>query len=145
MRVLTQLAVAMLVVAPAAIAEEKPPPPNEPPHLWRATASEQDGKVVIQIARPEYVAPRKAVADEVMEWRNLRRVTLGETVRAFGADGKRVEPKAVLKALAEPKGVAVFVRYYRPLSDPDPFYLAMLREGTIVLVVDGADVYDLKP
>jgi hypothetical protein len=145
MRVFTLLSVTLLSVAPAAIAQEKPAPPNEPPHLWRATASEQDGTVVVQIARPEYEVPRKPVAAEAMKWQNLRKVTLGQTVHAFGVDGKRLEPKAVLKALTEPKGVAVFVRYYRPLADPDPFYLAMLREGTIVLVVDGGDVFDLKP
>jgi hypothetical protein len=80
-----------------------------------------------------------------MKWANLRKVTLGQTVRAFGVDGKPVEARAVLKALTEPKGVAVFVRYYQPLLDPDPFYLAMLREGTIVLVVAAEDVFDLKP
>jgi hypothetical protein len=44
-----------------------PAPPNEPPQLWRASASEQDGKVVIQIARPEYELPRKPVAAEAMK------------------------------------------------------------------------------
>jgi hypothetical protein len=84
--------------------------------------------VVIQIARPEYVAPRKSVAAEAMKWDNLRPVALGPTAQAFGVDGKPMGPESVLKALAEPKGVAVFVRFYRTegggLLDPDPFYMA---------------------
>jgi hypothetical protein len=59
MRILSLLSVTLLLVVPAASAQEKPAPPNEPPHLWRATASAQDGKAVIQIARPEYEAPRR--------------------------------------------------------------------------------------
>ncbi|HEV3437203.1 MAG TPA: hypothetical protein VG122_07580 [Gemmata sp.] len=138
------LAVFLLII-PVGNAQEKQPPPNEPPHLWRASASEEDGKVVIRIARPEYVAPRKAVAAEPMRWDDLRPVTLGETVNAFGVDGKRVDSKAVLKAMAKPKGVAVFVQFSRQLLEPDPYYLAMLREGTIVLVVAGEDIFPLKP
>jgi hypothetical protein len=49
-------------------------------------------------------------------------VTLGETVRAFDVKGKALQSKDVLKALAEPKLVAVFVRQLiaqpRDLSDP---------------------------
>jgi hypothetical protein len=121
------------------------PPANEPPQLWRASASEQDGKVIVQIAQPEYVKPRQAVAAEAMRWRYFKKVTLGETAHAFGVDGKRMDSKAVLKALAEPKGVAVFVRFTRPLLDPDPFYLGMLREGTIALVVGAGDIADPIP
>ena len=139
------LSVIFLSVTLVGSVQEKQPPPNEPPNLWRASASQEDGKVVIQIARPEYVAPRRPVPDEAMKWQSLRSVTLGKTVRAFGVNGKSVEPKAVLKALAEPKGVVVFVRFHEPLSDPDPFYLGMLREGTIILVVNGGDIYDLRP
>ena len=62
MRGFTLLSVMLLVLIPVGRAREKPPPPNEPPQLWRASASQQDGKVVIQIARPEYEAPRKAIA-----------------------------------------------------------------------------------
>ena len=145
MRVTSILFVTLLLDVPAAISQEDRPPPNEPPQLWRASASEKDGKVAIQLAQPEYVAPRKAVPAEPMKWRALKPVTLGATVRAFGPDGKRVESKAVLKALAKPKCVAVFVRFYGPLLDPDPVYLGMFREGTIVLVVDAGDIADPIP
>jgi hypothetical protein len=120
-------------------------PPNEPPQLWRASAAQEEGKVVIQIARPEYVSPRKAVAAEVMKWDYMRKVTLGDGIRAYEVNGKRIAPDAVLTALAEPKGVAVFVRYGRTLIDPDPFYLALLREGAIVLVADAAEIGPLAP
>jgi hypothetical protein len=135
----------LLLIIPVGSAQQRQPPPNEPPHLWQASALEEDGKVVIRIARPAYVAPRKAVAAEPMRWDDLRPVTLGETVNAFGVDGKRVESKAVLKAMAKPKGLAVFVQFSQQLLEPDPYYLAMLREGTIVLVVAGGDIFPLKP
>jgi hypothetical protein len=150
MRAFALLCGTLLSIVPAARAEEKDPPPGESPQLWLASAAQRDGKVVIQIAHQDYVEPRKPVVAEAMKWKNFRQVTLGETVQAFGVDGKPLEPKSVLKALAEPKCVAVFVRNYvrdRPkdLADPDPFYLAMLREGTVVLVVGGGDIFPLEP
>jgi hypothetical protein len=145
MRVPILLLVTLVAGIPTETAQVDKPPPNEPPQLWQASASEQEGKVIIQIARPDYVEPRQAVAAEAMRWRNLKQVTLGETVRAFGVDGKRMEPKAVLKALAKARGVAVFVRYQQPLLDPDPYYLAMLRDGTVALVVGAGDILDPIP
>jgi hypothetical protein len=81
-----------------------------------------------------------------MKWSNLRKVTLGKTVQAFRVNGEGVESKSVLKALAKPKGVAVIVR--TKASDPtkpDPFYLALLREDTLVLVVNDKDIYPERP
>ena len=88
---------AALVCVVSATADDDNPPPNKPPQLWRALATEQDGKVVIQIARPEYDVPRKPVSAEAMEWHDLKKVTLGKSVRAFDVNGKRVESKAVLE------------------------------------------------
>jgi hypothetical protein len=121
------------------------PPPNEPPKLWRAAAVEKDGKVVIQMEWPDYVAPRQAVAAEPMKWRAFKPVILGETVHAFAVDGKPVGAKAVVMALAQPKAVPVFERYFRPLLDPDPYYLRLFREGTVVLVVAAEDIADPVP
>ena len=58
---------ALLLIIPVGNAQEKQPPPNEPPHLWRASAWEEDGKVVIRIARrstsrPERLSPRSPCA-----------------------------------------------------------------------------------
>jgi hypothetical protein len=106
--------------------------------------------VIIQIAQAGPVPPPedgKRKPDAVMtEWVNLNKVTLGETVQAFGVDGERVEPKAVLKALAEPKGVAVFIgRDPKDPQAPPTFYRSLLREGTIILVVRGGDIHNPKP
>ncbi len=136
---------AALVCVVSATADDDQPPPNKPPQLWRALAQEQDGKVVIQISRPQYEVPRKAVSAEAMKWHNLKQVTLGKSIRAFGVDGKSAESKAVLEAFRQPKGAAVFVRLYEPLLEPDPFYLAMLREGTIVFVVAADAILDPVP
>ena len=141
---------ALVLIVPIGNAQQKQPPPGEPPHLWQASAAKQDGKVVIQIAHQEYVGPRMSVPREPMRWKNWRPVTVGETVRAFGVNGKALAPGEVLNALAEPKLVAVFVRQHIPsrardLSDPEPYYLAMLREGAIVLIVTGSDIYPLRP
>ena len=103
----------LLLIVPAGNAQQKQAHPGYPPTLLLASASQQDGKVIIQIAQPGPVPPPedgKRERDAVMtEWVNLNKVTLGETVQAFGVDGERVGAKAVLKALAEPKGVAVFI------------------------------------
>jgi hypothetical protein len=150
MHALALLSVTWLGLLPDVNAREKDPPPGEPPQLWLASAARQDGKVMIQIARQEYKAPRTPDVAEAMRWEDLRQVALGQGVQAFGVDGKMLEPEFVLKALAERRGVAVFVRNNvreRPkdLTEPDAFYLAMLREGTIVLVAAGADIYPLAP
>ena len=50
MRILTLVALAPLAFVSAGGTREKEPPPGEPPALWRASASQRDGKVVIQIA-----------------------------------------------------------------------------------------------
>jgi hypothetical protein len=156
MRVSTLLTLALLVFVPVARAEEKEAPRGGSPQLWLASASQQDGQVVIQLAEPveqggaggQVVGPgvRSLPATTVMKWRNLPRVTLGKTAQAFRVDGKPAEPDAVLKALARPRGVAVFVR--TNASDParpDPFYLALLREETLVLVVNHKDLYPAEP
>jgi hypothetical protein len=81
-----------------------------------------------------------------MKWFNLRKVTLGKTVQVFRANGKPAEPSFVLKALAKPRGVAVFIRTQgSDPAKPDPFYLALLREGTLVLVVSEKDIYPQEP
>jgi hypothetical protein len=157
MRVLTLLSATMLVFVPVGSAQEKLAPPGQPPQLWLASASEQNGKVVIQIAKPEErggiegrggfePGVKSLPATTVMMWSNLRKVTLGETVQAFRVNSERADAKSVLKAIANRRGVAVFVRTKE--SDPtrpDPFYLALLREDTLVLVVNDKDIYPEKP
>jgi len=159
MRVFMLLAAALVVFVSAGSAQERTAPPGEPLHLWLASASQDDGKVVIQIASPaEQGGPggwelRPGVgtlpATTVMYWLNWQKVILGKTVYAYrvardiaGLPGYLlVQPDAVLKALAKPTGVAVYVRTKdSDPARPDDFYLALLREGTMVLVV-----HDLLP
>ena len=88
-------------------------------------------------------------ATTVMNWVNRQKEILGQTVHAYRVasdiadlpDYLLLQPDAVLKALAKPAGVAVYVRTKdSDPARPDAFYLALLREGTIVLVV-----HDLLP
>ena len=137
----------LLGLAGTAVAQT-PPPPGHPPHLWLASASRQETKVVIQIARawPKASRPARNAAADTMIWDDLRPVTLGHSVQAYGVDGKPLEAAAVLKTLARPRAVAVFVRIYSfDPPQPPPFYLDLLREGTIVLVAEGKDLYPLEP
>jgi hypothetical protein len=156
MCVFTLLLATLLLAVPAGNAQEKDAPPGEPPQLWLASASQQDGKVVIQIARPverggtDLAGLGPGVgslpATVVMKWSNLPKVTLGKTVHAFRASGERADPDSVLKALAEPKGVAVFVRTKESdPTKPDPFYRALLRADVMVLVVNQKDIYPPEP
>jgi hypothetical protein len=70
-------------------------------------------------------------------WSVLTTGTLGKDMRAYRTDGMAAAPQEVLKALRKPRGVAYFLGYNkgRPVQ-PDPFYLGMLKEGSIVLAFD---------
>lgn len=80
------------------------------------------------------------------EWVQLRKVTLGDKVKAFGVDGKPLGSKGVLNALAKPTGVAVFLRSYAndPFTPPS-FYRDLFREGTLILVADAEVLHNQKP
>src|SRR5437773_12164143 len=132
-------------------------PTGEPARLTRASATRQGDKVVIQFYEPATRAiggdggPRPdgtfALPSKTEQyWSDTRKVDLGKTVKAFGVDGKELAPAAVLKALAEPRGVAVFVRRFpSDPTEPHAFYRAMLREGTLILVYDEKDIYPQGP
>ena len=145
------LLLALLSVVPAVRAQEQSAPAGLAPVFRLASATEREGKVVVQLARPRLPTPptpgdpAKKPAQGLV-WVNLRLVTLGETVHAFGVDGKSLEAKAVLKALAKPKGAAVFVRSYpNDPTTPPEFYRALIRDGTVLLVVNAEDLYNPKP
>jgi hypothetical protein len=140
---------AMLFSSMATAADAPARPPGKPPILALASASEKDGKVVVQIAQARVrFAPPAADGGGGTDivWNNLKPVTLGETVQAYNVDGTPAEPGAVLMALAEETGVAVFVRLFDfDPAEPPEFYLSLLRKGTIVLVVKAEDVADPIP
>jgi hypothetical protein len=121
--------------------------------VFLASASEHEGRIVIQLWRAGPVPPPvdgnvepKPGDRHKTEWVPLRPVTLGETAQAFGVDGKPLGPKAVVQALAKPRGVVVFLRSYA--NDPltiAPFYRDLVRDGTLILTVNPADLYNPPP
>jgi len=155
MRELMLLAVAFLMLGPARRAEDEKAPTSETTHLWLASAAHEDGKVAVQIAEPTERGAGGAIesqdgvkflpAGTVWKWRNFKKVALGKTVQAYRVNGDILNPGAVLKALEKPRSVAVFVRESNNLNKPDPFYLALLREDTIVLTVSSKGIYPAEP
>jgi hypothetical protein len=83
---------------------------------------------------------------EKRHWSALTTGTLGKDIRAYRPDGKRALPREVLKALAKPRGVAYFLGYDKgkPVQ-PDPFYLGLLREGSIGLAFDRPELAPPMP
>lgn len=131
-------------------------PRGEPPRLWLASASEQKGDVVIRISTPTEKGagePARGLgpgvqslgATTVMTWDELGTVTLGKTAEAFRANGERADRATVLKVLAKPKGVAVFVRTEAERPQLEPFYLSLLREDVLILTVRSSDLYPNAP
>ncbi len=138
--------ITLLLLGSIGNAGEKDAPREPSPVLWLASASKHDGNVVIQIAKPidqsasrgpPNLGPgiRSLPPPPVMKWRNLEKVILGKTVRVFRVNGKPAEPDYVLKALAKPRGVAIFVRT-EGWDAPDPFHP--------VLVVSHAAINPVK-
>jgi hypothetical protein len=83
----------------------------------------------------------KEVTYESWSWMDGKPLVLDQTVRAYRTDGKAASPADVQKALAKPTGVACFVNYSDPPAPaPDPFYLATLRAGSVVLAFKMKDV-----
>jgi hypothetical protein len=144
-----------LLFAGLAAAQEKEKdtaPRGDSPRLLQAQATQIDGKVVIRIDHPAEQGAGPLVRVEgggslpaymVMRWLEMRKLTLGKTVQAYHTNGKPADAEDVLKALAKPKGVAVFVR--AKAAKPEPFYLGLLREDTLALVVESKDLYPLEP
>jgi hypothetical protein len=156
MRTFILPSLAALLFAALAAAQEKEKdtaPRGDSPRLLQAQASLVDGKVVIRIYNPVEQGAGPLVVGEgiqgslpaytVMRWLEMRKLTLGKTVQAYRTDGKPADAEAVLKALAKPKGVAVFVR--AKAAKPEPFYLGLLREDTLALVVESKDLYPQEP
>ncbi len=151
------ISIGLLVFSSFAGAQFKDTAPRgDSPKLWQASAVLVDGKVLIHIARPTEQAtpdggrrPDGVVVQPsgaVMNWvDDPRKMTLGKNVIANRTDGKAIEGDAVLKALAKPKGVAVFVRTDVSKSKPEPFYLGLLREDAIALVAEEKDIYPTEP
>lgn len=133
MRNVLSALVMLLWTAPAITAQE--PPKFDPPRIYLAKAVEKDGEVKIQFAHANFVPPQG------YRWTKTVTLTLGKQVRAFRSDGKIADSSAVLKALAKPVGVFCLVRCAADApTEPDQFYLGMLREDRVILVADSNDI-----
>ncbi len=96
--ILSAVLLSVLSVSP----DDDSAPPNEPPHLWRASASLQGEEVMIQIARPKYEVPRKAVSAEPMKWHNLRTVVLGSPSVPLALMANSLNQRSSLMLLRNP-------------------------------------------
>jgi hypothetical protein len=136
------LSLAMVLLAGTAALAQAPVPGGVVPQFGLASAVEKDGKVVIELFELREVMRMKMekggdVFIEKRHWMELTRGTLGNDVRAYRPDGKPASPQEVLNALARPRAVVYFIgRDKAKPVQPDPFYLGLLREGSIALAFD---------
>ena len=115
--------------------------PYVAPKIYRATAAEERGEVVVQFSSPALRALR--VADRgkrtrgwAYVWKEWPPFTLGKEVEAFSQAGKPLSKEAVVKALAKPVSVACFVYDEDDLDlDLDPVYLEVFRDDAVILVL----------
>ena len=142
------LSLAMLSLLGTAAFAQAPVPKGEAPRIGLAAAVEKDGKVIIEVFELRETMRMKMpkggdVFIERRHWLALTAGTLGKDIRAYRPDGRPAAPREVLNALAKPRGVAYFLGYDKgkPVQ-PDPFYLGLLREGSIGL---GFDRPELAP
>jgi hypothetical protein len=119
--------------------------PSVQPSIYRATAEEVRGEVVVQVECPcvrlPYDSEGKSLKGTVYVWEKIKPLTLGNTVAAYDLKGQALGKEVVQKALARPTMVVCFVR--RNADDPerpDPVYLEMFRLGTVVLVYHAKDI-----
>ena len=136
------LSFATLVLLGTAVFAQAPVPKGEAPHFGLATAVEKDGKVIIEVFELREVMRMKLekggdVFIEKRHWLLLTTGTLGKDMRAYRPDGKPAAAQEVLSALAKPRGVAYFLGFAKGKSvEPDPFYLSLLKEGSVALAFD---------
>jgi hypothetical protein len=138
------LSLAMLSLLGTAAFAQAPVPKGEAPRIGLASAVEKDGKVLIEVFELRETMRMKMPEGgdvfmfiEKRNWLLLTAGTLGKEIRAYRPDGKPAAPKEVLKALAKPRGVAYFLGHDRAKPvQPDPFYLGLLRAGSIALAFD---------
>jgi len=145
------LCLAMLSLLSAAAFAQAPVPKGEAPRIGLASAVEKDGKVLIEIFELREVMRMKMPkgGDSFIEkrhWLTLTAGTLGQDIRAYRPDAKPATPREVLNALAQPRGVVYFIGHDKgkPVQ-PDPFYLGLLREGSIGLAFDRPNLAPLEP
>jgi hypothetical protein len=145
------LSLAMLSLLGMLAFAQAPVPKGEAPRIGLASAVEKSGNVIIEVFELREVMRMKMpkggdVFIEKRHWLALTTGTLGKDIRAYRPDGKLAAPREVLHALAKPRGVTYFLGYdkAKPVQ-PDPFYLGLLREGSIGLAFDRPELAPPMP
>ena len=148
--ILLALGVFILLVSlgwsqPSGVGKNEKRAPNVEPHVFRATATEVKGEVVVQVACPcirlPYDAERKPLQGTVYVWEEIKPLTLGKEVAAYSQAGRPVGKEAVLKALAKPTMAVCFVRSNADDPErPDPVFLEVFREEAVILVYNAKDI-----
>jgi len=116
--------------------------PAVPPSIYRATAAEVKGEVVVRLSVPSARITDKKDAENVTVmayvWEDMKPLALDKEVKAYSQAGKLLSKEAVLKALAKQVSVVCFVLTKPDDPErPDPFYTAMFRDDTVFLVFQG--------
>lgn len=146
MRLYLVCSVTVLAFGLCAAAQEPPAPKTFPPETWLASAVKKDKVVAVKItplAREAVVSEKDGVVvtKSVMMWGKPVELELGKKVQAIRLDGTAASPDEVLKALAKPAGVACFLTWPGFPAKPDPFYLSVLKPGSVVLVIEEKDIF----
>jgi hypothetical protein len=113
--------------------------PSVRPSIFRATAAEANGEVVVRVTRPSWrITGEGAQTKSVYVWEEWSiPLTLGKNVNAYSQAGKRLSKEAVLKALAKQISVACFERMSPDDPErPDPVYAAVFRDDAVLLVLE---------
>lgn len=119
--------------------------PTVSPAIYRATATEVNGEVVIRLSSPgARITDKKdaqGVTVTVCVWEDRKPLTLGKEVKAYNQAGKPLSKESVLKALAKKVSVVCFVRS-KPNDPvlPDPLYTSMFRKDVVLLVFRAHDL-----
>jgi hypothetical protein len=141
------LVIVVILTAPLPAQDRLAPPRSNFPQILVARAVEKNRSVVVTFATPKSTMKTEDVLSdkdgktvigkrskrEFVEWSDVDVVIDGNVVRAFGVDGKAIDPKDLPKRLGKSTQVAV-VLHYRAGDEPelDPYYLRVLREDIVV-------------
>jgi hypothetical protein len=143
-----QLGVAALLLAAApSPRREQPPLPREgfPPEVVFAQAFPKGGAVQLRFFIPipatgpatrEVERDGRIVRQQIAIFVYTRRLVVDlevddKQVRAFDVEGKPIAPQQLLKRLAKLSPVVLFKVVKEGV--PDPYYLRVLKEGTVVI------------
>jgi hypothetical protein len=149
-RILLSTAALVLVAANVRKEEEKLALPQGPQPLQVVAHMDRDGNVLIRQMVPVYrqEVRRKKVDQKdggtaevqytvtVMTQQEVQRKLVGHSVQAYNTDGKKIERKALAGLLKNESVVLMSVDGKKV----DPFYLRLVKEGTVVLVPPGGEI-----